>query len=155
MGRFTSVAMIFCAIGVGLSAPSAQLPLRQQEVRDAVSELRRSVNDVATLLARIRPDEINDEAIFFEGQTRRLYGIIAVARCVEAVNDTLPATQEKTRTAASLRLLITELSEAAHGLKSIEQARQRGSSLLASKSFESFDKAQARPAVSVSEAITP
>lgn len=147
--------MVLCAIGVGFSAPTSQSPLRQQEVREAVSELRRSVQDVGTFLARIRRDDINDEAIFFDGQRRRLHGIIAVARCVESVNDTLPATQEKARAAASLRLLITELSEAAHDLKSIERAHQRGSSLLASKSFESFDKAQGRPAVSVSEAITP
>jgi len=155
MGRAVSLGILLCAIGVGLSAPSSQSQLRQQEVRDAIGELRRSVHDVAALLARIRPDEINDEAIFFDGQRRRLHGVIAVAKCVESVNDSLPATQEKARTAASLGLLIAELSEAAHGIKSLEQARQRGSSLLASKSFESFDKVHVRPAVSVSEAVTP
>ncbi len=55
---------------------------------------------------------------------------------MESANDTLPATQEKAQTAASLRALISELSEAALGLTSIEQSQQRGSQLLASKSFE-------------------
>ncbi len=106
-------------------------------------------------MAKFNRDEINDEAIFFDGQRRRLRGVIALARCVETVNVTLPASHEKAQTAASLRALIAELSEAAHGLTSLEQSHRSGSLLLASKSFEAFDKAQARPAVSVSEAITP
>jgi len=106
-------------------------------------------------LAKFNRDEINDEAIFFDGQRRRLRGVIALARCVETVNVTLPASHEKAQTAASLRALIAELSEAAYGLTSLEQSHRGGSLLFASKSFEAFDKAQARPAVSVSEAITP
>ena len=96
-------------------------------------------------LRNLNRDEINDEAIFFDGQRRRLRGVIALARCVETVNDTLPASHEKAQTAASLRAVIAELSEAAHGLTSLEQSHRGGSLLFASKSFEAFDKAQARP----------
>ena len=155
MIRSASVAIVLCALGLGFSAPQSQSPLRQPEVREGIGELRRSVHEAAAFLAKIQPDEINDEAIFFDGQRRRLRGVIALARCVETVNDTLPASHEKAQTASSLRALITELSEAVHGLTSLEQSHQRGSSLLASKSFEAFDKVHVRPAVSVSEAITP
>ena len=155
MGRTVGVAIVLSALGLACAAPLTQSPLRQIEVREGITELRRSVHDAAALLVKVQREDINDEAIFFEGQRRRLRCVIALARCVESVNDTLPSTQEKAQTAASLRALIAELSETAHGLTSLEQSHQRGSLLLASKSFEAFDKAQVRPAVSVSEAITP
>ena len=155
MIRSVSGAIILCALGFVLPASQSQSPLRQQEVREGIGELRRSVHGAAAFLAKINRDEINDEAIFFDGQRRRLRGVIALARCVETVNDTLAASHEKAQTAASLRALIAELSEAAHGPTSLEQSHRGGSLLFASKSFEAFDKAQSRSAVSVSEATTP
>jgi hypothetical protein len=155
MGRPVSVGIVLCALGLASSAPQSSAPLRQSEVRDGIGELRRSVHDAAAFLVKVQPEEINDEALFFEGQRRRLSGVVALARCVESVNDTLPATQEKAHVASSLRALVAELSEAARGITSLERAHQSGSLLLASKAFDAFDKAQARPAVGVGEAIAP
>ena len=155
MGRFVSVAIALGAFSLGISAPQSAVPLRQQELEEGIGELRRSMSDVAISLFRVQRDDINDEALFFEGQRRRLRGILALVRCVESVNDVMPPSRDKTALAACLRTVSGELSLAAQRVRSLQSANDHGHSLFATKAFQPFDKLREQPNLGVAESVAP
>ena len=155
MSRFVSFAMIVCAFGFGVTAPQSSTPLNQQDLEEGIGEVRRSMSDVATTLSRITGDAINDEEIFFEGQRRRLRGILALVRCIEAVNDGMPPSRDKATVAICLRALSGEISQAVSGIRSLESANDHGHRLLTSKAFAPLDATRAQPKLSVGESIVP
>lgn len=155
MGKFMTVSVALCCLTVGFAAPTSSSQMGQREVKQAIGELRRAVSDAALFLSRVRQDEINDSGLFFEGQRQRLRGISALARCVEVVNDATPASRDKALVASALRSLVAELTESATSLTSVQEAHSRATALLASKSFEAFDRAQGLPQIGVDESIVP
>lgn len=155
MGKLLTVALAVGCLTISFAAPSESSRLTQREVRDGIRELRRAVSDAAIFLSRARPEEINDEKIFFEGQRQRLQGLTALVRCVEAVNDSTPASRDKTLIASALRSLGNELTARAASLRSVQEAHDCAAALLATKSFETFDRAQNLPKIGVDESIVP
>ena len=67
MLRSVCGAIVLCALGVGFSAPEFQSPLRQVEVRKGIEELYRSVHEAAAFVLKAQRDDINDDAICFDG----------------------------------------------------------------------------------------
>ena len=155
MSRFVSVTMVLGALGFGMTAPQSVTPLKQQDLEEGVEEVRRAMSDVATTLSRIQRDAINNEEVFFEGQRRRLRGILALVRCVETVNDGMPPSRDKATVAICLRAVSGEISQAVSGVRSLESANDHGHRLLTSKAFAPLDATRAQPKLSVGESIVP
>lgn len=155
MNRFVSVVIIVYAFGFGVTAPQSVTPLKQHDLEEGIGEVRRAMSDVATTLSRIQREAINDEEIFFEGQRRRLRGILALVRCVEMVNDGMPASRDKAMVATCLRVVSGEISQAVSGVRSIESANDHGHRLFTSKAFAPLDATRAQPKLSVGESIVP
>lgn len=155
MGRFASIAVVLGMFTFGFSAPQSVAPVRHEQLEEAIGEFRRAMSDVGVSLSRIKREDINDEQIFLEGQRRRLRGILAVARCIEAVNDGMPASRDKAMLAACLRSVSVELSQAAQDVRSIQSANDHGHTLFASKAFQPLDRSRDQPNVSVRESIVP
>lgn len=155
MGKLVSVALVVGCLTLSFAAPAESSRISQREVNDGIRELRRAIGDAAMFLSRSRQEDINDARLFFEGQRQRINGLAALARCVESVNDSAPASKEKALVAGALRSLISELNARAVSLNSLHEARDCAAALLASKSFEAFDRAQNRPQIGVDESIIP
>lgn len=155
MGRSASIGLLFCALGMGFGAPESLAPLRQEELGDGVDELRRAISDIAFSLSRIEREGINSEDIFFEGQRRRLRGLLALARCVEFANDGMRASRDKAVLSACLSSLRSELSQAAHEVRSIQSANEHGHKLTRTGAFRPLDKTRPQQSVGVGESIAP
>jgi hypothetical protein len=142
-----------CCLAFTFAAPTASSPMSQRDVRDAVVELRTAIGDAASFWARVRPEDINDEALFFEGQRQRMQGLCALARCVESINDSVQPSRDKALIAAGLRSLVSEMSGGSFA--SLEAAHRLGTALRASKSFDAYDRSHVRPNIGVAEVIVP
>lgn len=148
-----ATVLALCCLAYTFAAPTASSPMSQREVRVALVELRRAIGDAASFWSRVRSEDINDEALFFEGQRQRLRGLCALARCVESVNDSAQPSRDKALIAAGLRSLGSEMIGGSFA--SLEAAHKLGRALLATKSFDAYDRSQARPNVGVDEIIVP